>query len=196
MVKATAAVTDHAHRKTKLKKIDDLKEESMSHQYRPEQVVVRWVMLTVVVCITFSLTAPPAAADSAPRAYVANFSANSVSVINTGTNQVVGSPITVGDSPLFLALTPNSRFLYVVNVFAPSVSVINTTTNIVVATVPLGTAGVSLANGVAITPDGRFAYVATQTPDGVSVMNTATNTVVQTITAGFPAGARAVVSCL
>src|SRR5216684_5142829 len=154
--------------KHKAKK-NDLEEESMSHQYRPARVVVRWVMLTVVLCITFSLTAPPAAADSAPRAYVANFSDNSVSVINTGTNQVVGSPITVGDSPLFLALTPNSRFLYVVNVFAPSVSVINTATNTVVQTITAGFPAGAGPFGLAITPDGQSVYVANNGNATVSV---------------------------
>jgi YVTN family beta-propeller protein len=87
-------------------------------------------------------------------AYVANTEGNSsggtVSVIDTKTNTVVGSPIAVGGFPEELAATPDSRFVYVTNRgFSPpvGVSVIDTTTNGVIATVPVFGTGF-----VAITP--------------------------------------------
>jgi YVTN family beta-propeller protein len=40
------------------------------------------------------------------KAYVANQNANTVSVINTATNAVVGSAIGVGDGPLDIAICP------------------------------------------------------------------------------------------
>ncbi|MFF2124475.1 YncE family protein [Streptomyces olivochromogenes] len=39
------------------------------------------------------------------RAYVTNFNSNDVSVINTSTNTIVGSPIPVGANPAGIAIT-------------------------------------------------------------------------------------------
>ncbi len=69
--------------------------------------------------------------------YVANAGANSVSVINTGTNTLVAT-IPVGSNPVNLAVTPDGTRVYVTNAESNSVSVINTTTNTVIATVPVG----------------------------------------------------------
>jgi YVTN family beta-propeller protein len=107
-----------------------------------------------------SMASPTAAA---PFAYVANTSfmglSGTVSVIDTATNLVVGSPIRVGANPQSLAVTPDGKHVYVASFgnalgFLGSVSVIDTATNMVVATVP----GVTGATEVAITPDGKHAY--------------------------------------
>jgi YVTN family beta-propeller protein len=68
---------------------------------------------------------------------VANTESGTVSTIDLKTNAVVGSPITVGNGPADLAVTPNGRWLYVVNQ-GGSVSVIATANNKVIATVPVG----------------------------------------------------------
>ena len=116
------------------------------------------------------------AALAQTRAYVANASTSTVSVIDTATNTVVAT-IPVGSSPQRLAVTPNGAFAYVPNSGNANVSVINTATNTVVATVPVG----FFPQGVAITPNGTFAYVANVAVNTVSVINTATNTVTATI---------------
>ncbi|MGA9140126.1 MAG: SdrD B-like domain-containing protein, partial [Methanocella sp.] len=61
-------------------------------------------------------------------AYVTNAGSNSVSVIDTSTNTVVGSPIPVGGAPVDVAITPDGTRVYVTNQASASVSVIDTST--------------------------------------------------------------------
>ena len=65
-------------------------------------------------------------------AYVTNNQSNTVSVIDTATNTVVGAPISVGSNPAGVAITPDSTRAYVANFSSNTVSVIDTTTNTVV----------------------------------------------------------------
>ncbi|OYD70200.1 YncE family protein [Rhodococcus sp. OK302] len=69
-------------------------------------------------------------ADGA-RAYVANRTDNTVSVIDTTTNTVIGNPITVGIQPTGIRIAPNGN-AYVTNIGAGTVSVIDTDTNTVI----------------------------------------------------------------
>ncbi len=91
------------------------------------------------------LAAAPASAD--PFAYVANFSSDTVSVIDTATNTVVAI-VPVGSSPGGVAVTPDGAFAYVTNFSSANVSVIDTATNAVVATVGVG----NNPAGVAVSP--------------------------------------------
>jgi YVTN family beta-propeller protein len=123
------------------------------------------------------------------KVYVANDFDNTVSVIDTATNTVIGGPITVGSNPIGVAVTPDGRKVYVANSDTRStsvsatntVSVIDTTTNTVIATVNVG----SRPFGVAVTPDGSKVYVANTVSSTVSVIDTTTNTVIATISVGF-----------
>ena len=93
--------------------------------------------------------------------------------------------ITVGITPVGVAITPDGNFAYVTNFGSNSVTVIGKADNTVTATVGVGTN----PHGVAITPDGNFAYVANQFSENVSVIATASNTVAATITVGtWPVG--------
>jgi outer membrane autotransporter protein len=94
---------------------------------------------------------------------------------------VIGSPITVGNSPVGVAITPNGQFAYVTNnnPSSNSVAVINTATNLVGPTIPVNPG----PEGVAVTPNGQVAYVANtgtvpSPGNTVSVIDTATNTLV------------------
>jgi YVTN family beta-propeller protein len=91
------------------------------------------------------------------RAYVANTDDDTLSVIDTATNQVVGSSIPVGDEPEWVTVLPNGSRVYVANYESKSVSVIDTATNQVVATIPLGAEPEFLA----ATPNGSRVYVST-----------------------------------
>jgi YVTN family beta-propeller protein len=74
----------------------------------------------------------------AQNAYVANFSANTVSVIDTATNMVTATiSLPVGSVPVGLATSPDGRKIYVINPGNSTVSVIATATNAVTATIPL-----------------------------------------------------------
>src|SRR5258708_6165878 len=102
---------------------------------------------------------PACAPDTSvyPCVYVANGSSNTVSVISAATNKVIGT-ITVGNSPLGMAITPDNKFVYVANYPDVTVSVIDTATGTMIATI-VGLTG-QVPSQVAITPDGKFAYVA------------------------------------
>jgi YVTN family beta-propeller protein len=95
-----------------------------------------------------------------------------VSVIDTATNTVTGSPIPVGRQPFGVAVTPDGSKVYVANDADGTVSVIVTTTN-TVTPISVGIGPV----GVAATPDGSKVYVANSGSHTVSVISTATNTV-------------------
>src|SRR6266852_5319910 len=134
-----------------------------------------WLSLSVE-CLLFLLgmaLAIPAQAQT--HAYIVNTGSNSVSVIDTTSNTVVAT-VSVGGSPLEVAITPDGTRVYVTNGNDNTVSVVDAASNTVVATV--GVSGL----GVAITPDGTRAYVATSGP--VLVVDTATNTVVAAVVTG------------
>ena len=93
------------------------------------------------------------------EAYIGNFNSNNVSVIDTKTNTVVGSPLPLGSNPRGVAVTPDGRFAYVTNSGGTTVSVIDPATNTVVGSpIPVQ----SQPTQIAVTPDGRFAYVTNQ----------------------------------
>ena len=119
-------------------------------------------------------------AQSGPFLYVPNSGSNNVSIVDTPTNAVAPTAITVGLSPVAAAVRGDESLVYITNFSSNTVSVINAATNTVVATIPVG----NFPQLVAVSPDGTRAYVANQGSDTVSVINTATNTVVATIPAG------------
>jgi outer membrane autotransporter protein len=129
-----------------------------------------------------AVLAPDAAqAQEGPFVYVPNSGDGTVSVIDTPTNAVAPTGITVGPSPVAAAVRGDESLVYVSKAGGSNtVSVINTATNTVVATIPVGI----VPQGIALSPDNTHAYVANQGSDTVSVINTATNTVVATIPTG------------
>jgi len=117
-------------------------------------------------------------------AYVANNSANTVSVINTS-NNTLAKTITVGTAPFGVAVNQAGTYAYVTNQTSNNVSVISTSTNSVVATIPVQ----SSPAGIALTPNGKTAYVANENSNSVSVINTGTKKVTATISlASLPMG--------
>ena len=108
------------------------------------------------------------------NAYISNRDSSNVSVIDTATNTVIGSPI-VGPGPIGVALTPDGRFGYIANNFTNTISVIDVATNTVVGSpITVGNAPF----GVAATPDAKFAYITNFGSNTVSVIDTSTNTVI------------------
>src|SRR6266478_6302735 len=133
-----------------------------------------WLSLSVE-CLLFLLgmaLAIPAQAQT--HAYIVNTGSNSVSVIDTTSNTVVAT-VSVGGSPLEVAITPDGTRVYVTNGNDNTVSVVDAASNTVVATVRVG----ALPTAVAITPDGTRVYVTTG--DAVSVIDATSNTVVATV---------------
>jgi YVTN family beta-propeller protein len=129
--------------------------------------------LRSVAALALACFVAPAA--QAQNAYITNSGSNDVSVIDTATNTVVGSPIAVGSAPTGVAVTPDGHRVYVGNYNSSTVSVIDTATSTVIGEpITVGNGPI----GVAVTPDGRRVYVANYNPNNVSVIDTATNTVI------------------
>jgi YVTN family beta-propeller protein/autotransporter-associated beta strand protein len=124
----------------------------------------------VVACLCVAATCD---AQIEANAYISNNGSNTVSVINTETQAIVGS-IPVGTEPFGSAATPDGRFVYVANVVSNTVSVISADTNLVSTTIPVGTRPF----GIAASSDAQFAYVSNSSDNTVSVIDTATNAVV------------------
>jgi len=111
-----------------------------------------------------------------PFAYVANFSSNTVSMIDILTSLPVAT-IPVGSGPWGVALSPDGKQLYVSNYLASSVSVIDTATSTAIATIPVPSGPLDLA----FTPDGTAVYVVNGDSNNVSVINTSSHTVAATV---------------
>ncbi len=82
-----------------------------------------------------------------------------VAVIDTASDQLAGSPITVGRNPMGMAVSGN--ILYVVNYLDPSnqISMINTATNTKLETGAISSGGTN-PKALAVSPDGNKLYVA------------------------------------
>jgi YVTN family beta-propeller protein len=129
-----------------------------------------------VVAVLAGMLAAVAPMAAARNAYVVNSGSDSVSVIDTATNGVVGA-VAVGGEPADVAIEPDGRTAYVANEADGTVSAIDTKSN---AAVGLPIAVGSKPRGIAVTPDGRFAYVSNLGDNTVSVIDTATNSTVGT----------------
>jgi YVTN family beta-propeller protein len=109
---------------------------------------VMFVTITVVLGVSLT-TLSPVSAQREALMYVTNLNSDTVSVIKTNTNALVGSPIAVGSEPLAIAYDPTHKRMYVTNVFSDTVSVIDTNTNTVLG-LPL--VGGALPIGIAFAP--------------------------------------------
>jgi YVTN family beta-propeller protein/VCBS repeat-containing protein len=111
------------------------------------------------------------------RAYVANRTDNTVTVIDTTTNGVV-TTIAVGTAPAAVAVNPAGTRAYVANSGAGTVSVINISTNAVIATVKVGNA----PSAIAVSPGGTMVYVTNSADNSVTKISGSYNTVTGTVT--------------
>jgi YVTN family beta-propeller protein/VCBS repeat-containing protein len=137
---------------------------------------------TIIATITAGTNASGIAfSPNGSKAYVANETDNTVSVINTATNAVTTVP--VGNGPLRVAVSPDGTAAYVTDFFGGTVSVINTATN-AVTTIPVG----ANPTGVVFSPNGNTAYVASRGTGVLSVINTVTNSVTNISVGSQPFG--------
>jgi len=113
--------------------------------------------------------------------YVANEIGNSVTVMSTVTNTVVGAMglAVVVSNPNALVVSPDNTRLYVLGGGPGSpVVVVDRASRTRVTSISLG---VGQARGVAVSPDGSRLYASTYGSNSVKVVNTATNTVLTTV---------------
>lgn len=114
--------------------------------------------------VTATITVTPL---NAGFAYIANYNDNTVSIINTSTNTVVGT-LNVGSNPISVLVSPDGTKVYVAcQGTSDAIYVFDATTNSPLTEGPLGTA----PNTFAITPDGSTFYMVNQSSNTVSVMN-------------------------
>lgn len=112
--------------------------------------------------------------------YVTNSGSDSVSIIDSTTQMVVGSPISVGNNPKGIAISPDNTFAYVTNYSDNTVSVIDIATNMVIGS-PIAVGDHPIA--VVFHPTQPLAYVVDEglSTGDVSVIDTATGMVTDTI---------------
>ncbi len=130
------------------------------------------------------------------RAYVTNFSDDSVSVVTVRFNQVLkpdiepgNDIIRVGNGPYGVSVTPDGKRAYVSNELDATISVIDVDpkSQTFHTVLDIITAGREFPTGVAVTPDGTKVYVGhltqqgTDVPAAVTIIDVATNQVVKTI---------------
>src|SRR5260370_14627927 len=108
-----------------------------------------WLVVAMTLLVVVSI-----AQAKTNYAYVTNWSANSVSVINTSNGALVKT-IPVGTNPWGVAVNQAGTFAYATNLSSNSVSVISTSTNSLASTIPLGPA----TAGIAFARNGKTEYV-------------------------------------
>ena len=136
-----------------------------------------WRASAALGALLLSLIAEQASA--APFAYMTSTGDNSVLIIDTATNTVVGA-VPVGSTPYGAVVTPDGARVYVANDQSNTVSVIGTWVNTVIATIPVGVNPF----GIAMHPSGCCVYVGNRGSNFVSVIETQTDEVIATVAVG------------
>ena len=111
--------------------------------------------------------------------YVAESGRNAVGVLG-GFPMSLTTEIQVGQTPVNLALLPNSKEVYVLNKASNDVTVISTADNSVLATVPVGTTPVWAVPSA----DSSRVFVINQGSSNVSVIDATSHDVISTLTVG------------
>lgn len=115
--------------------------------------------------------------------YVATRSADSVAIVSTATNSVIGAMgvAVAGSLPMAITVSPDNSRLYVVGGIPASVRVIDRASRTLITTVPLN---VTVGSSIEVSPDGTRVYVTTWSDNSIKVLDTASNTVIHTIPTG------------
>jgi YVTN family beta-propeller protein len=137
--------------------------------------------LIPVLLAAVSLAVPIAAEAASPKAYVSNFTDNTVSVIDTSTRTVVAT-VPVAAGPHGMAVTPDGRIVYVSGDGSSTVSVIDTATDRVAQSIEVG----KTPHGLAMLPDGQRLLVGVYGEDRVAFVDTTSQRVVGTVSVPKP----------
>ena len=116
------------------------------------------------------------------------FNPGQVFVIDTATNQPVGSPISVGFLPAGVTVTPDGRYAYVTNNGSGTISVIDTASHTAVGSINVAQGPI----GVAANPNASLVYATSPgtifsnfNGNTLSVINKTTNALVGSLTPGM-----------
>jgi len=146
---------------------------------------------TVVDTVTIDSGALPAAASAAAALapngatlYVANLATDSLSVIDTATNDLVDtvdvSAPGMRTRPRAVAVTPDSSTVFVGNSGTDTVTAIRASDRMILKTIAVGDGPA----GIAVSPNGARVYVSNGNGGSVSVVDVASLTATGTITVG------------
>lgn len=147
------------------------------------------VVDTIVVDSESTSSSTAVLSPDGSRLYIADADANTVSVVDTSSREIVGT-VSVS-TPFGVAVSPDGTRLYVVSPTTNTLVVVDTATLAVVATPATG----SNPFAVAVSPDGARAYVTNVNGSGTSpltVVDTATNAVIAT--PAVPTGQRPLIA--
>ncbi len=135
----------------------------------------------IVTTISLANNSQPEGIVSLPNdhyVYVANYGNDSITVIQTINNTIVGK-IYCPENPYSLCVHPNGQYLYVTTKYG--VSVIRTSDNTVFAQIPISQSPKNLS----ILPNGDYIYVTRIDTESVAVIQTANNSVITSVPVGI-----------
>src|SRR6476660_543075 len=113
-------------------------------------------------------------AHAGPKAYVGNFTDNTVSVVDTSSGNTIAT-IPVATGPHGMAISRDGSTVYVAGDGSSSLNVIDTATDRVTKTLEVS----KKPNGITLTPDGKLLLVTLYGEDRIALVDTATNDVVE-----------------
>jgi YVTN family beta-propeller protein len=108
------------------------------------------------------------------RAYVTNIESDTLSVVDTATNELI-TTIEVGAEPTAVAVNVETGMIYVANYLDSTLSVIDGATNEEVAVIDLGEEADAGPNALVLA--GSTLYVSNELSDSISVIDTDDNTI-------------------
>ncbi len=145
------------------------------------------ILLTAIIC--FDLAA-------SPFAYVTNYGADSISVVDLATNAATGYVDNRGfniTNPVDVRHSPDGTKAYLLADFNNALFVIDTSINAIVSQMDSSQYAFMAPNVVSFTPDGTKAYVSNQGGNNISIIDVVTDTITGYVkdpnrTFFFPAG--------
>ena len=137
----------------------------------------RLLALAVAACAL----AAPAVDAAGPKAYVGNFSDNTVSVVDLGSGSVVAT-IPVSAGPHGMTVSPDGKTVYISGDGASNLDVIDTATDRVRRTIEIGKS----PHGLAMTPDGKTLLAAIYGEDKIAFIDIASLAVVGSVSVPKP----------
>jgi len=114
------------------------------------------------------------------KVYCANMGSNTITVINSWTNQII-TTIRVGSQPITLVYNPINNKIYCANQQSNEVSIINSENDNVINTIPVGLRPTALAYD---SMDNKV-YCANSSSNNVTVIDGANDYVITTINVGY-----------
>jgi YVTN family beta-propeller protein len=141
------------------------------------QSVFRLCALALAACALVA----PAVEAAGPKAYVGNFSDNTVSVVDLGAGSVVAT-IPVSAGPHGMAVAPDGRTVYLSGDGSSNLDAIDTGTDRIRRTIEIGKS----PHGLAMMPDGKTLLAAIYGEDKIAFIDTATLAAVGSVSVQKP----------